>query len=616
MTAAAYPLSQLYIHPLNIRSEPLESETDLLAASIDQVGLLQNLLGYADPARPGGIGIIGGGRRLRALQSLPAWADAEIPVEVCHAEDVAREWALTENTARKALNPADEIVAYRKMSSSSDPDQIARAFGVSGRYVRHRLKLAHLPDEAIDALRGAQISLDQAAALTHARSNADVLDILPRVIRKDWSVAKPEQIRNALQPDSVPSTDRRAMFVGLDLYRSAGGEVAESLFFEDARLLDAPLLDRLFQDALRASAENLQGETLWQNVVVCQESYLPHTAYAGMDRLSPDPIALPEADQEEYDDLIAASDERELTVAEADRLEELEARMAGDYSDEARATGTAFYVVDDLGELEFRNAFRPRETNEGEDGSAARVEAKAETIPQNLRDDLRIIKTLTVQTALLSRLDLLHALLHVTLCQPIAPYRRPLGMSPTAQQVVPSKDSNTRVDERLASALPGGLEEFSAEMLADALAMQSDRREKEIGYALARLLCCASGEIGPAIAAEVNAHPRDVWSPDSENYFKRLPVGMLDHIWESLVPSDLSDHSRFRALKKAQKAKELEDLFHDASVREAIGLSAEQGAAIDLWVPDELRWPHMDGTQSRAKPNPARAKRARKAGTA
>lgn len=41
-------LSDLYLHPLNPRREPPETEIEALAASIAAVGLLQNLSGLAD----------------------------------------------------------------------------------------------------------------------------------------------------------------------------------------------------------------------------------------------------------------------------------------------------------------------------------------------------------------------------------------------------------------------------------------------------------------------------------------------------------------------------------------------------------------------------------------
>jgi len=71
---AMVPLSRLYLHDLNARSEPPEADIAALADSIRAIGLMQNLSGFVE-AIPGDdedglIGIVAGGRRLRALRLL------------------------------------------------------------------------------------------------------------------------------------------------------------------------------------------------------------------------------------------------------------------------------------------------------------------------------------------------------------------------------------------------------------------------------------------------------------------------------------------------------------------------------------------------------------------
>ncbi|RHZ90462.1 chromosome partitioning protein ParB, partial [Cereibacter sphaeroides] len=50
-------------------------------------------------------------------------------------------------------------------------------------------------------------------------------------------------------------------------------------------------------------------------------------------------------------------------------------------------------------------------------------------------------------------------------------------------------------------------------------------------------------------------------------------------------------HQSLQKLKKGEKAKRLEALFADPATREALGLSREDCAKIDAWVPAELDWP-------------------------
>jgi ParB-like chromosome segregation protein Spo0J len=60
--------ADLYIHPLNPRLDPPQAEIDALATNIRELGLIQNLAGLRDEA--GKVGVIAGGRRLRALEQL------------------------------------------------------------------------------------------------------------------------------------------------------------------------------------------------------------------------------------------------------------------------------------------------------------------------------------------------------------------------------------------------------------------------------------------------------------------------------------------------------------------------------------------------------------------
>ena len=58
-------LDQLYLHDLDPRQDVSDAEIETLAQSINICGLLQNLSGLKDSE--GKIGIVAGGRRLRAL---------------------------------------------------------------------------------------------------------------------------------------------------------------------------------------------------------------------------------------------------------------------------------------------------------------------------------------------------------------------------------------------------------------------------------------------------------------------------------------------------------------------------------------------------------------------
>ncbi|PTX45599.1 ParB family chromosome partitioning protein [Gemmobacter caeni] len=607
-------LSRLYLHPLNSRSEPPPAEIELLSESIRTAGLLQNLMGYADPE--GGfaegndlqsrrIGIVAGGRRLRALQLLhgPGRGDVEVPVLITGDAATAAEWAGTENTARAALNPADEVVAYRRMrAQGASPTAIASAFAVRERHVLGRLKLALLPDEALDALRAGQISIDQAEALTVAQSDDAVAAMIPRILKavNGWNTMRPEQIRRELNPEAVPASDRRARFVGLDTYADRGGRIQSDLFSDSTVLLDPALLDLLFAEKLESARAEICAEG-WAEVHAFSAAYpdyelLRERCGARLERV---PVALPEADAEELDELMARAEAEELGREDLARMDELTTRAAGDFDDADRTRATAFIHVSNGGDVIMDGAWLPREANEGEAGGSEAITGKAEAIPQNLRDDLRIIQTLALQTALLEKPELVLDLLAVTLTADVWPWYRPLALSPTAQTLTPSKPDETHIDARLARAIPTddrtGKADLTIGLLSDVQSLGRKARNAAITAALARTMHTAGSDFGKALAARLRVNPRNVWHPTAENYFKRLPMGMLDQIRDELLPHMADEAQRFRELKKAAKAAELHRIIHDADYREALGLSRDQNAAIDRWLPPELRLPDAEG---------------------
>ena len=242
-----FPLDALYLSDMNPRQDADPESIDLLADSIVAVGLLQNLAGLADEA--GKVGIVAGGRRLRALtraaEKHPDLLDrrpelAEIPVRLAPDEATARAWASVENAAREDLHPADEIRAYGRMAENgSDVPAIARVFAVTEAHVYRRLALASLPTPILDALKAGEITLEAAKCFTVAQDEALALDILDRVRGQDVSAHRLKQL---LQPEAIRDTDRRAVYVGLAAYEGAGGTITRDLFGGEVFLGDAAFL--------------------------------------------------------------------------------------------------------------------------------------------------------------------------------------------------------------------------------------------------------------------------------------------------------------------------------------------------------------------------------------
>ena len=590
-------LGELYIHALNTRSEPPDAEIAALADSIAAQGLLQNLMGIRDPAGSGRIGIVAGGRRLRAITMLADrgdWAENRpVPVLVTDSEDLAAAWAGTENEARQGLHPADEVRAYRDLRRRGrSTEAIARHFAVTAAHVNRRLALAALPETALMALRAGTLSLDDARVLTLARTERQAKTVLEQLLSGKISRW---QLRETLTGKSVTATGREARYVGVEAYRAAGGGVTEDLFAEQTYLHDTDLLARLATEKATAETEALRKAGGWAWSLFRPNHYdIDWNGLAKIDGTEPD---LPEGDWERLEEL---EDTADLLDAEGKaELDALRARTEPVFSDEDRATGGIITTLSHAGALRLEGFFRrlgaapaadPAEA-EGDDGPAPARPAPEAAMAQSLRDDLTAIRLLALQNALAAAPETLLDLLAWQLQGTLAPWTLPLALSTTQPRNAPAKSEGTHVPAFLASP-DYGREDPTAEAFAAFRAKGRAHRDAVLAQALARLYARPTGNLAEALAAEAPPPVRALWTPTAAGFLGRVSVASLDRLWAELVPpSDLDPaHATFRGLKKAEKAKRLEALFSDLSVREAMGLSREQNAAIDAWLPEELRF--------------------------
>ena len=122
-------------------------------------------------------------------------------------------------------------------------------------------------------------------------------------------------------------------------------------------------------------------------------------------------------------------------------------------------------------------------------------------------------------------------------------------------------------------------------------ALGTARKRDRSTAGLARCLQSASISSSGALLAQFAAPEiRKIWTPDAENFFGRIRADLLDGLWVEMLGLEEDDErwAEFAKLKRKEKAKELEALFADASAQEAHGLSRNQVARIDAWLPEEM----------------------------
>ena len=603
-TTTTTPLDTLYQHSMNPRQSHDQADVIGLAQSISTVGLLQNLSGYLDPNQTG-TGIVAGGRRLAALQYIqlnPSEFEggmvidfSAIPVITTADAILARSWAGAEAATQRPLHPADEIRAYAAMrADNQQPKAIARAFGCTVKHVNRRLKLADLPHNTLLALREDAITLDTAAALTMCTSAEQHLTMLDTAIRNP-RVSR-EYFKSQILDGRVAGTDRRAVYVGAELYSMEGGTVEEDLFNENMVFADAQLLDKLFQEKLATAAERAKDEHGYDQMIPVFEDYLSWNHTQEMKRPERVPFDLPEADAERLAHLQALSEEIELTDEELTECEELEQRELGDFRDKDIEAGTAFIYIDRENKLTIEGPYLPRAANgnatSSSDGTAMQVPSKP-PITQGGMDDLHRIQLLALQKKMIDKPDLALDLLAFQLSHDIPSYSATFNIQDNEQPNTPSCTDEVWIDTRLSE---GGVEALTTPPFEAFTAFKQRgkaHRNKTLALALARTLNQPwSSPINLALVETLGVSPRDVWTPTADNYFKACSVPTLDATWRELVIQDDegdTEMARFQKLKKGEKAKELEALFNDTSVQEALVLTRAQIAAIDAWVPVVMR---------------------------
>ena len=260
------PLSRLVLRPTgrNVRKTTPRMSVPQLAASIQRVGLLQNLI-VISAADGEHYEVVAGGRRLAALKLLAKKhriaKDWDVPC-LRVADGTARTASLTENVQREAMHPADQFEAFAALVAEGRPiEDIAADFSVTPLVVQRRLKLANVSPRLMADYRADAVTLDQLMALAvtddHASQDAAFYDA------PQWQ-RSPSALRERITEREIDAYRHPLVrFIGLGTYEAAGGGVRRDLFAEgDAGvyLSDAALLERLAQDKLAGIAAEVGRE--------------------------------------------------------------------------------------------------------------------------------------------------------------------------------------------------------------------------------------------------------------------------------------------------------------------------------------------------------------------
>lgn len=629
-------LDQLYLSPLNPRQSSVEGEDALLAKSLVACGLVQNLVGLRGP--DGRVGIVAGGRRLRALQmAVQERPDlARVPVRIVEDEATALKMASAENSARVAMDAADEIRNFGAMrKTGATVSEIASAFAVTEAHVYRRLKLSDLPEAVLDALKARSISFEQAQAFTVSDDHDKQHEVLDMVLSRNGHYSA-HSIREAFLNRAVSSRDRRAVFVGENAYVSAGGGITRDLFSEVSYFLDEDLLDSLFRAKLEEEAEKerIKG---WAWVETCFDGWfeshkhpmlrvdrgvfkLPQEQEVRLEELRRivhgkasvnDVSSFDEADDDAFDEAFECDDaEEEIPDALFAELASLEdAKRKAVPSLEEKALLGLVVLVNGQGAIVAEGPYV-----RANDLDAAKVAGLISYIPNRLaqhgdevvaqksvfsdamKKDITAIRLHAFQSKLRSNPKLALSLLAFSLSGAWNGTSL-FGLRPEHPMNLPTVTDGLAVDAALD---PGKDERIEAGTCEEAFAEFCQKSEAEILEVLVaatvRTIHSGFGHshsgkatgLFEATSKALDVETRSIWTPTQAAFWGRMPASYLDETYKSLTgASDATDHYKaFKGKKKGEKAGLMEKLFTDAAYQKSLKLKAKQIEAISVWMPD------------------------------
>lgn len=575
-----------------------------LAQSIFSSGMQDDIKGVRLPN--GKIGVIDGGRRLRACQMLeercPGWADTNL-IAVSLKDENVEAAALVCNIQREELTPLEEIVGYRGCSATMTVDEIAMRFGVSRRHVKQRLRFAWLPDPILEALGKGELGMDGLEAYAMAKSADAALAVFSRLDEHNRYSAY--AIRRALGETRVESTSPFIKLINPEAYTARGGVIEQDLFGEGGYYQDGHIVQELLAERLAAEVHAVKAEGwCWAEAVTTLG--LQSANIEGLARAAGRQRGLTAEEDERYQELLGKQ-WRGITPEERTELSSLgRLRTKMLYADEVKGVaGVLLYVTHEGGIGREEGLIRPEELSEakakglvgvnrgsmgGALGGAAPKQAREPgSLSKRLKTDLRSIRTAAVQHAIAEDPGLAFDLLVYALGD-----GNNAGNWTDFRSVVGIRQNEGSIWHGDVMDGRDGVVEHEAimerEKIRDGFAMFRNRSFEEkmavLAAAVARSVRDPSFEDRRSmtfddIGVTISANMRQVWTPTFDNFLNDAPKARLFEIAEALG----LDMKAIKGMRKDALARCLHDVFNDPETRAAHPASVVEAA--DRWRPED-----------------------------
>jgi len=619
--------------PSNVRTVGDPVADAQLEANIAVKGVRQNLIGVPVSRKKGHYRIIAGGRRLDAVHRLIEKgvfaADYQLAVLVLGNAKDAIETSLEENFFNLTMNPADTCRAFQDIieSEKKTPEDVAKRFGLTERFVRSRLRLADLADPIFEALRNGEITLNVAVAYASNSDRTKQAEVF-ELLKDGYYRANVNEIKRQLVEDTYVGSDPKALLVGRDAYIEAGGRVDLDLFTDSTteRWIDGDLLNRLVADKLAAAAEALREREGLAEVRIIPSTHVTYNDTWDLRPLKGDTPELTAEQQARLEEIEAAIEEANEAWEDADedgqaeqanRVEMLEAeyraieKPAPVPTEEQKAGALAYVVIGHDGQPRLHEQLyvapidEPDDEEEGDqvDGDDDNDDVAAgpgkSAYSQRLSQELAEMKSELLRVHIASDPRFALDLGTFWMVDKATRHSGGFDLATELKADKPYSGLTGYQSGTLAAEEWGKIDEGLDRSWTEAgdvcqrydafCALPDEARAAWLAWAIARTLhAVVAGKTGEAMIDHLGTKLEiDVaawWRPTANNYFDRLSskAAILTHL-EEIGGKELS--SRYGASKKHDLATSAEKIFGGS-----VPIEAELREAALAWVPDVMRF--------------------------
>ena len=199
-------ITQIETNPFQPRAEFNQEKLDELAASIEQLGIIQPIT--VRKMNHNKYQLISGERRFRAsqiagLEKLPAF------VRVANDQEML-EMALVENIQRENLNPIEVAISYKRLIEEIKltQEQCSERVGKNRSTITNFLRLLKLPSEIQKGLKEGAISNGHAKALLSIKNTETQINLFYDTVANGYSVRELEQMAKDFSDKTFKRTSK------------------------------------------------------------------------------------------------------------------------------------------------------------------------------------------------------------------------------------------------------------------------------------------------------------------------------------------------------------------------------------------------------------------------